>query len=72
MKLREFLVGTALMSISFVTAKASVPVPNDEGWFDFGNSCNIASEESMSVPLVPNRCRSRPTTKCFARPITTP
>lgn len=53
MKLREFLVGTALISISLVTAKASVPVPNDEGWFDFGNSCNIASEESMSVPLVP-------------------
>jgi hypothetical protein len=57
MKLREFLFGTALMSIALVTTKASAPaVPGDDCRPDFADDTRsiVETRTSMSPPSTPS------------------
>lgn len=62
MRLREFLIGTALMSIALVTTRASAPTGfGDEVRHDFADGAKGAVDASTSVPLasVPSPLISR-------------
>lgn len=62
MRLREFLIGTTLMSIALVTTRASAPTGfGDEVRHDFADGAKSAVETSARVPLasVPSPLISR-------------